>query len=114
MDSLLEKMQMQNMEVRMAVMKAVGMDRAIELLKSRLVVNPMNLLESAVRKEFITADEITKEVVASAEEEAYDIDDTYRDSGEGIGTSDMNCFIASMLNGAGIKFEVVNGRFERV
>ena len=92
----------------------IGIDEATEYLDKYLVVNPFSLIESAVRKGFITIDEINKNIWDSAVSESESIEETYRDSGEGIGSSDMNAFISSMLNDAGIKVGVKDNTYQRM
>ena len=114
LEKMFEEMQNQNTNIRLKVISVVGIDEAHNIINKDLVVNPFSLIESAVRKGFITIDEIDRKIVNSAVQEAYDIDSSYRDSGQGISGSDMNAFISNMLNGAGIKVGVVNDRYTRL
>lgn len=114
LEDIRNKYELNRMMVRSKVAVAIGIDNAMRYLDQDFVVSPYSLLEGAVNKGFIDAQEIDKDLWESALSEAYSIDDMYRDSGQGIGGSDMNAFISSMLNDAGIKIEVVNNRYERV
>lgn len=114
LEDMRKKYELNRMMVRSKVALAIGIDDAIMYQDQDFVVSPYTLLEGAVNKGFIEAQEIDKDLWESALSEAYSIDDMYRDSGQGIGGSDMNAFISSMLNDAGIKIEVVNNRYERV
>ena len=66
------------------------------------VTSPFRLVYSAVRKGFIEPYQINADLLTSAIETSDDIDDTYADSGEGFGSSDMNAYIGQMISGAGI------------
>lgn len=114
LEKMFEEMQNQNTNIRLKVISVVGINQAHNIINQDLVVNPFTLIEGAVRKGFITIDEIDRNIVNSAVQEAYDIDSSYRDSGQGISGSDMNAFISSMLNGAGIKVGVVNDTYTRL
>ena len=114
LEKMYEEMRNQSINVRMKIISVVGVDEAHYIIMKDYVINPFDLIESAVRKKFITIDEIDKNLVNSAVEEAEDIDNSYRDSGEGIGSSDMNAFISNMLNGAGIKVGVEDGSYKRM
>lgn len=100
--------------VRAKIAVTIGIDKAIKYLDRDYVVSPFHLIESAVRKGFITIDEIDENLWQSALGESSEIEESYRDSEEGIGSSDMNAFISSMLNDAGIRVGVVNDRYERL
>ena len=103
----LEEMMKNNDRIRTAVkMKfalAIGIDKAIKILDRDWAVSPYNLLISAVLKGFITIDDIDKNLSDEAIIEAEDVDSRYKDSGEGIGSSDMNAFIRSMLRSANVE-----------
>lgn len=114
LEQMYEKFREQTMAVRLKIITLIGIDKASDYLNMDLVVNPFTLIESAVRKGFITIDEINKNVWDSAVSESYSIEDSYRDSGEGIGSSDMNAFISSMLNDAGIKVGVKDNTYQRM
>jgi hypothetical protein len=89
--------------VKMKFAIELGIDKALALLNRDWAVSPYNLLSSAVLKGFITLDDIDKKLVNEAINEAEDVDDYYKDSGEGIGSSDMNAFIRNMLKAANIE-----------
>ena len=89
--------------VKMKFAIELGIDKALALLNRDWAVSPYNLLSSAVLKGFITLDDIDKNLVVEAINEAEDVDDYYKDSGEGIGSSDMNAFIRNMLKAANIE-----------
>jgi len=108
------KWQAINEAVKIKVALAIGFNQALSFLERKYVVSPYQLLERAVYADLLSTDEITKEVWDSALSEAEDIEETYKDSGQGIGSSDMTAFIKNMLNGAGLKAEFVNDRLERV
>lgn len=103
----LEEMMKNNDRIRTAVkMKfalAIGIDKAIKILDRDWAVSPYNLLISAVLKGFITIDDIDKNLSDEAIIQAEDVDSRYKDSGEGIGSSDMNAFIRSMLRSANVE-----------
>lgn len=103
-----------NMIIRFKIASIIGLDKAIEYLERDYVISPFRLIEAAVSKKFITIDEIDEKLWDAARYEADDIDSSYRDSGEGIGSSDINAFVSYMLNDAGIKVGVVDGRYTRM
>ena len=109
-----DRIDKQRLMVRSKVALAIGIDNALTYLDKEYVVSPFKLLEGAVSRGFITVDEIDGNLWDSALEEAQDIDSRYRDSGQGIGSSDMNAFIANVLNGAGIKVGVVDNKYVRM
>ena len=113
-DDIREKFEKTTMEVKFKVAIAIGIEDALYYLEKDFVVSPYRLIESAVNKGFIEVDEIDRNLWNSAVSEAEEIDERYKDSGQGIGSSDMNAFISSMLNDAGIKVKVVDGRYERM
>lgn len=114
LDELYKKMKVQSLTVRARIASIIGMDKAIDYKNTEYIVSPFNLIEGAVRKEFITIDEIDEKLWDSAVSEADDIEEDYKDSGQGIGGSDMNAFISRMLNHAGIKIGVVDNRYQRM
>jgi hypothetical protein len=114
LEKMYEDFRKQSMMVRSKIAMIIGIDEATEYLDKDLVVNPFSLIESAVRKGFITMDEINQNLWDSAVSESESIEATYRDSGEGIGSSDMNAFISSMLNDAGIKVGVKDNTYQRM
>jgi hypothetical protein len=103
-----------NMTIRFKIASVIGIDKALDYINRDYVISPFRLIEAAVSKGFITIDEIDEKLWDAATYEADDIDSSYRDSGEGIGSSDMNAFVSYMLNDAGIKVGVVDGRYTRM
>jgi len=103
-----------NMTIRFKIASIIGLDKAIEYLERDYVISPFRLIEAAVSKKFITIDEIDENLWDAARYEADDVDSYYRGSGEGIGSSDVNAFVSNMLNSAGIKVGVVDGRYTRM
>ena len=89
--------------VMMKFALAIGLDKANRILSRDWAVSPYNLLSSAVLKGFITIDDIDKNLVEEAINEAEDVDSYYKDSGQGIGSSDMNAFIRNMLRAANVE-----------
>ena len=114
LSDMYKKMDRNRQLIRAKIAVTIGLDNAIEYLEKDYVVSPFKLIEGAVSKGFITIEEINEGLWDAAVEEANDIDETYRDSGQGIGSSDMNAFISNMLNSAGIKMGVVNNRYQRM
>ncbi|MEI7960720.1 MAG: hypothetical protein WCI04_00130 [archaeon] len=101
-------------QVKFAVVKIIGLDRAFKMLNKDFTISPYSLLEKAVYSDLLLVSEIDRNVWDSAVSEAESIDETYRDSGEGIGSSDMTYFTKTMLNDGGINAEFVNDRLQRV
>lgn len=101
-------------QVKFAVVKIIGLDRAFKMLKKDFTISPYSLLERAVYSDLLLVSEIDSNVWDSAVSEAESIEETYRDSGEGIGSSDMTYFVKTMLNDGGINAEFVNDRLQRV
>jgi hypothetical protein len=91
-------------EVKTWIFRASGnIDSALRFVKyNSQVTSPFSLVYSAVRKGFIEPYQINADLLESAIETSDDIDDTYADSGEGFGSSDMNAYIERMISGAGI------------
>ena len=108
-----EEIDSKRTNIRLKIATIIGVDKTLMYLDYDYTVSPFKLIETAVLRGFITIDEINEEVWNAAVEEANQIDESYRDSGEGIGSSDMNAFVSRMLNNAGIKIIVVNNRYER-
>ena len=104
----------QNKRVRFRIAYVIGVDEALKYLDREYAVSPFNLIESAVRKGFITIDEIDENLWNAAVEVSEDIDKIYRDSEQGIGSSDKNAFISRMLNAAGIKIDVIDNKYQRI
>ena len=101
------------MSVRSKIASLVGLDEALRQLQKDWVVSPYNLIQSAISKGFITLDEVTKTLWQESVSESEEIDSYYADSGEGIGSSDMNAFISNMLNASGIKVVVKDNKYVR-
>jgi hypothetical protein len=114
LDDIYKDLDNKRTKIRLKIATIVGLDDALEYLNRDFVVSPFRLIEKAVNSGFLTIDEIDKNLWDAATEEAYDIDSDYRDSGEAIGSSDMNAFVSRMLKSAGINIEVVNNRYQRM
>ena len=114
MNSFVEGYEAISMKIKAKIVGAIGIDKAVYYLHKDWVVNPYRLLERAVYSKLLSVDEIDEKVWQYALMEAEDIEGRYRNSGEGIGSSDMTYFIKAMLDGAGLKTDFVNGRLERV
>jgi len=114
LDEMFEKAEKQSISVRFKIASIIGIDKASEYLQKQYVVNPFKLIELAVRKEFITIDEINERLWDAAVSEAEYIEEDYKDSGHGIGSSDMNAFISEMLNDAGLEVKNVFGIYQRM
>ena len=65
-------------------------------------------------RDIININEINEDLWDAAVSEANDIDRSYRDSGQGISSSDMGVFTRDMLSEVGIKFRLVGSKFERI
>jgi hypothetical protein len=94
--------------IKVKVVMAVGLDRAIEFYDTEYPIRPYQLLERAVRNGFITLDEINERVVESALETAQDSEDM-----EEVGSSDETYAMKEFLEEAGFKVDFVNGRLTR-
>jgi hypothetical protein len=94
--------------VKVKVVLAVGLDRAIEFYDAEYPIRPYQLLEKAVRKGFITLDEINERVVESAMETGQDSEDM-----EEVGSSDETYAMQEFLDESGFKVGFVNGRLTR-
>jgi hypothetical protein len=103
-----------NMIVKSRIAVAVGIDRAISIMERDYSIDPFGLITSAVRGGLLELDEINKDLVNEAVYEAERVTDDYRDSGQGIGGSDMTYFTKSVLDGVGYKTGFVNNRLTRV
>ena len=77
-------------------------------------IDPFGLITSAVRSGLLELDEINKDLVNEAVYEAERVTDDYRDSGQGIGGSDMTYFTQNVLNSAGYKTGFINNTLKRV
>jgi len=102
------------MLVKGKIAMAIGIDNAISIMAYDYVVDPIDLIKGAVRSGLLELDEINGDLVGSAIQEAERIDEDYRDSGEGIGSSDMTYFTKYVLDGAGYKTGFINNRLTRV
>ena len=102
------------MDVRMKAINVLGFEIAHDMLTTERIIPPFDLIEKAVRSNMITLDEITKDLFNSADEESSSIEDSYADSGEGIGSSDMVCFMKNALDGGGFKTEFIKGMLTRI
>ena len=103
-----------DMIVKSKIAMAIGIDNAISIMDTDYVVHPFHLIKGAVSSGLLEIDEINGDLVGSAIQEAERIDEDYRDSGEGIGSSDITYFTKSMLRDAGYKTEFINHRLKRV
>ena len=95
-------------DVKMSVVKAVGLDSAIDFYQTYTPIRPFQLLEKAVRSGFITLDEINQQVVDSAMEVAEDSEDM-----DEVGSSDMTYAMKDFLEEAGFQVDFVDGRLTR-
>jgi hypothetical protein len=105
---MIDKMQKLTLDVKGRVVRAIGLDSAIEFYDADYPIRPYQLLEKAVRKGFITLDEINERVVDSAMETAQDSEDM-----EEVGSSDETYAMQEFLNEAGFKTVFVQGRLLR-
>jgi hypothetical protein len=102
------------MKVKARIASAIGIDDAIRIMGNDYAFHPFDLITSAVRSGLLELDEINRDLVYSALMEAENVTEDYRDSGEGIGSSDMTYFTKSVLDGAGYKTGFINNRLNRV
>jgi hypothetical protein len=109
-----EDLKKKSMLTKAKIVTVIGFDEAYKYFDREYVVSPFYLIQSAVLRGFITIDEINKDLWDSAVEESEDIQERYAGTEHGIGGSDMNAFIYSMLNGAGIKVGVVDNKYQRM
>ena len=103
-----------NLDARIskAIYKAYGnIDDALEFKQYNTGngISPYQLVYLAVRKGFITPEEITKELLNSAYETSSETEED-----DEIGSSDTNNYVWSMLRDAGFDMSVENGRYVRV
>ena len=78
-----------------------------------LMVSPRSLIQRALMIGVITSEEAnSREVKDAAQEQAEFVTDTWTE-GEGIGSSDMNAFVYSMVQSAGFKVDWTGGRMVR-
>ena len=103
-----------NIKVKSRIVEAVGIDNAVQYLFRDYDVSPLDLITRAVRNGLLELDEINQDLFWSAIMEAERVTEDYRDSGEGIGSSDITYFTKAMLDDAGYKTGFVNNRLERL
>ena len=102
------------MQVKGKIASAVGIDEAIRIMENDYEIHPFDFITRAVRSGLLGLDEINRDLVFSALMEAENITEEYRDSGQGIGSSDMTYFTKDVLDYAGFKTGFVNNRLTRV
>ena len=102
------------MKVKARIASAIGIDDAIRIMGNDYAFHPFDLITSAVRSGLLELDEINRDLVYSALMEAENVTEDYRDSGEGIGSSDMTYFTKDVLDGAGYKTAFINNKLKRV
>ena len=105
---MVDRMQKITYDVKGRVVRAIGLDRAIEFYDIDYPVRPYQLIEKAVRSGFITLDEINERVIDSALETAQDSEDD-----EEVGSSDFTAYLHSFLNDAGFKVGFVKNHLTR-
>ena len=105
-----------DLSVKMKIASVLGIDEAMKYLSryENYAISPYDLLTRAVYKDFISVDEIDENLLNEAKYESESVEESYAGTGEGIGSSDINAFIVSMLRGAGYKIEVINNSYERM
>jgi hypothetical protein len=118
LNDILSKMRSsyENLEMRVKgkIASAVGIDEAIRIMENDYEIHPFDFITRAVRSGLLGLDEINRDLVFSALIEAENITEEYRDSGQGIGSSDMTYFTKHVLDYAGFKTGFVNNRLTRV
>ena len=102
------------MIVKGKIASAIGIDEAIAIMGTDYSIDPFRLIIGAVRGGLLELDEINKDLVNEAVYEAERVTDDYRDSGQGIGGSDMTYFTQNVLNSAGYKTGFINNTLKRV
>jgi hypothetical protein len=102
------------MSVKGKIASAIGIDEAVAIMDTEYSIHPFNLIFGAVRGGLLELDEINKDLVNEAVDEAERVTDDYRDSGQGIGGSDMTYFTQNVLNSAGYKTGFINNTLKRV
>ena len=102
------------MSVKGKIASAIGIDEAVAIMDTDYSIHPFNLIFGAVRGGLLELDEINKDLVNEAVYEAERVTDDYRDSGQGIGSSDMTYFTQNVLNSAGYKTGFINNTLKRV
>ena len=109
LEDMQRQMEKTNLLIRAKIVNLIGIDETLNYLAKDFVISPFRLLNAAVNRGLITVDDITVDLWDEAVSEAEEIDERYRDSGEGIGSSDMGYFVRSMLNNAGIEVKMADG-----
>jgi hypothetical protein len=100
-------------QLKSRVVRAVGIDEAMEFFDYEYSsIAPYKFIERAVQSNLIALDEINKELVDSAMEEAREIDND--EDLEEIGSSDFTYYLQHVLDGAGFKVGFVNDRLQRL
>jgi hypothetical protein len=100
-------------QLKSRVVRAVGIDEAMEFFDYEYSnIAPYKFIERAVQSNLIALDEINKELVDSAIEEAREIDND--EDLEEIGSSDFTYYLKSVLDNAGFKVGFVNDRLQRL
>ena len=102
------------MSVKGKIASAIGIDEAVAIMDTDYSIHPFNLIFGAVRGGLLELDEINKDLVNEAVDEAERVTDDYKDSGQGIGGSDMTYFTQNVLNSAGYKTGFINNTLKRV
>jgi hypothetical protein len=102
------------MQVKGKIASAIGIDEAIRIMENDYEIHPFDFIIRAVRSGLLGLDEINRDLVFSALIEAENITEEYRDSGQGIGSSDMTYFTKHVLDYAGFKTGFLNNRLTRV
>jgi hypothetical protein len=102
------------MQVKGKIASAIGIDEAIRIMENDYEIHPFDFIIRAVRSGLLALDEINRDLVFSALIEAENITEEYRDSGQGIGSSDMTYFTKDVLDYAGFKTGFLNNRLTRV
>jgi hypothetical protein len=99
-------------QLKSRVVRAVGLDSAMEFYDADLKIAPYRFLERAVTGNFISLDEVNQRLIDSAMEEAEEIDND--DDLEEIGSSDFTYYLKSVLDGAGFKVGFVGSTLKRL
>jgi hypothetical protein len=105
-----------DLSVKMKIASVLGIDEAMKYLSryENYAISPYDLLTRAVYKDFISVDEIDENLLNEAKYESESVEESYAGTGEGIGGSDINAFIVSMLRGAGYEMGVEKGYYVRM
>ena len=89
-------------DIRSRMINEVGFDRALSIIQREDdVVDPETLIRSAVRLGKLSKEEVNRALINSAESESDSLNDSYKDSGFGFGSSDMSASVKSVLRDAG-------------